>query len=64
MLIYLIEDCKNAPGRIYGATRTEPDAQEFAVLLENVLNTECDVKAFKLWNNAPSLVQVIEIYTP
>lgn len=35
MKIYLVEDCRNAPGRIYAVFRNEEDAEDFATWFES-----------------------------
>lgn len=50
MKVYLVEDCENAPGRIYAVFASEEDATEFADLLPMAT----DVTERKLWYGQPS----------
>jgi hypothetical protein len=53
MLVHLVENAGNNPGRVYAILSNKEDADNFAESVEAALNTECLVIARTLYYGQP-----------
>ncbi|MNE49663.1 hypothetical protein D3C80_1441990 [compost metagenome] len=56
MVIYLVEDVGNSPGKIYACFARKTDAERFASAITGAMNTEAEVVQRTLFHGQPPVL--------